>query len=1000
MEQKNDYNFYKIRLINNTVSQSIENGNNNRDLMAKLINNMSEINELLKNKILQFFYFNRKIIHDILYENDEFIQINQDILEEKMSNYFYLILLIKDNPNIINYTYSINIINNLANKIQDDKNNILKNILISKIANELINNYRYTNEYEDSQENKLKKIEEKNLEYIKNSLNIINDLNVNYKINNINKQKIDLIYIDIIITLLIKEQYVKNYKNIVNILTQLDIENIKITETMFNEIYKFLNNNEKYKNKYYITNISDLDNIEIIYFYYLLFKYILKDRIYIYQIQILFQIRKNIIINIKNSNQKCEINGKDNEQKEYVIRFLLDSKYYYLKYIVNNSNKSNNNNNNQDNELSTALNKTQDKSSANFEIDETKLNKNDYELFMKKILYKSSFLLKSNNYGKVTFTILDDKKENENVIKDMLNRKLKEDRKILELNFQKLLEFLSIVKEKIDNEFIHKYNLIIKLDFFIDEYHTNSNSHIYNMICKYYFYPPNKDRLSSFQDENVLINGIDGIHQGFYFLINEINDESYKDILYNARFDIPKYMIEKENCEKQLKTIKNDEIKKEKVFTLTEIVKSDVVSEYQVIMIKNIIGNHSDNAEYIHSLINDYYISGGNSRTLYIYNQKYKKILDINLSIHPIGICQIKYQDNENIISIVAFSNENINIITFEPNNNAFIVQFYKFFASNILEISRNKYIIASTKGVYIVNDLMGPLEKYESKKILNYSYRAIIKISKHLIALTSNKILHKGRNRIVIYDLSINGIFYDLEGYSFSLSLNSLLLLDNYEAYKNEKILLCACKKYTSYNNNGILLISIKIEDNEDIYTNFYETERFEPYCFCRILLINNSKENRENSKKEYNTDYFFIGGYDLENDKGVIKLYKIIFNSNKTRIEFIQDIIFSNEDRFKGPVTCITQSRKDGNFLITCSDGFVYLCSPSNINYFLFYDQQEKKQIKYENTILYETTTMEKVEKKTDGVFKFKNSQMFKFLEKSFKDKDKISCDSVLCQ
>ena len=92
---------------------------------------------------------------------------------------------------------------------------------------------------------------------------------------------------------------------------------------------------------------------------------------------------------------------------------------------------------------------------------------------------------------------------------------------------------------------------------------------------------------------------------------------------------------------------------------------------------------------------------------------------------------------------------------------------------------------------------------------------------------------------------------------------------------------------------------------------------------------------------------------------------------------------------------MTCITQSRKDGNFLITCSEGFVYLCSPANINYFLFYEQQEKKQIKYENTKLYETTTLEKDEKKTDGEFKFKNEQILNIVMKSFKDKDKISYD-----
>ena len=283
----------------------------------------------------------------------------------------------------------------------------------------------------------------------------------------------------------------ENYENIVNILKQLDIGNINITETMFNELNKFLNN-QKYINNYYIKNIIDLDNTEIINFYYLLFKYILKNPIYIYHIKFLFQIRKNIITNIQKSNEKCQANFKNKEQKEYVIRFLLDSEYYYLKY---NSNNNNNNIQDNSNQLSTVLKNTkQDNISENNEIDEKNLNENDFELFMMKILYKSSFLLKRNNYGQFVFSILNDEKK---------MRIIKEERKILEINFKKFLEFLSIVKEIIEKQFIYKYNLIIKLDFFIDEYHKNSDSCIFFMICNYSFYPPNSDRISSFRDENV-----------------------------------------------------------------------------------------------------------------------------------------------------------------------------------------------------------------------------------------------------------------------------------------------------------------------------------------------------------------------------------------------------------------------------------------------------------------------------------------------------------------
>ena len=94
------------------------------------------------------------------------------------------------------------------------------------------------------------------------------------------------------------------------------------------------------------------------------------------------------------------------------------------------------------------------------------------------------------------------------------------------------------------------------------------------------------------------------------------------------------------------------------------------------------------------------------------------------------------------------------------------------------------------------------------------------------------------------------------------------------------------------------------------------------------------------------------FIGGFDLDKGEGVIKLYKIKFEYNSNaKIEYIQDIIMQNEINnfygFKGAVIYIFQSKNDGNFLITSSDGKVYLFSPANINCFLFFDEEEKKKL-----------------------------------------------------
>ena len=61
---------------------------------------------------------------------------------------------------------------------------------------------------------------------------------------------------------------------------------------------------------------------------------------------------------------------------------------------------------------------------------------------------------------------------------------------------------------------------------------------------------------------------------------------------------------------------------------------------------------------------------------------------------------------------------------------------------------------------------------------------------------------------------------------------------------------------------------------------------------------------------------------------------------NFENTEIEYIKDIeIKSNKrgnkfDGFEGNITCIIQSKYNGNILITCSDGKVYSFKNPNIN------------------------------------------------------------------
>ena len=173
-----------------------------------------------------------------------------------------------------------------------------------------------------------------------------------------------------------------------------------------------------------------------------------------------------------------------------------------------------------------------------------------------------------------------------------------------------------------------------------------------------------------------------------------------------------------------------------------------------------------------------------------------------------------------------------------------------------------------------------------------------------------------------------------------------------NDKDYKH-KVLLCACKKYIKNQNNGILLVNIKCKDDYNIIIsdNFEPTDNFEVYCICPLL--NYQKNDIFEDYEILDTDYFLVGGHDLNKRKGVIKLYRVNYGKyfDQTKIEYIQDIIIDDNKfkGFRGAISCITQSSKNGDILISCWDGNVYLFGNLNIKCYLNYDKQVKEDELY---------------------------------------------------
>ena len=303
----------------------------------------------------------------------------------------------------------------------------------------------------------------------------------------------------------------------------------------------------------------------------------------------------------------------------------------------------------------------------------------------------------------------------------------------------------------------------------------------------------------------------------------------------------------------------------------------------------------------------------------------------------------------ENEIKLLSCCNRNIinniiNLENFKYKRQNF--EFPKETIQSIFKLGKERFIIIGVTGIYLVEGLA--FHKTISKKgikINNKNYRGGIQINKFLFAFTSNSNFPNGEDKLIIYNINKKAIVQNIEEYSFIVSSNGLCLIDN-KIDENNKILLCACKKYILQQKNGILLINLEINDDDLKFQKiFYDTDDFEVNCFCQICNVENSNVIGENiTQKEnikiYKTEFVLVGGFEGGKGEGIIKLFKIIKNSNCEKLEFLQDIEFEVNDNFKGfenSISCITQSNLTGNIIVTCLDGNTYLLNPPNIDFYL---------------------------------------------------------------
>ena len=830
-----------------------------------------------ENYFTYLLYLNKGKVHKILYYEEEFISINLNEKAKSLSYLFYLALLINDEISIVNYKYHFSFIKSIYSFLEESNKQFVKKLILSKILIILVYNYKSFDECKEDEEEailfQMINVCQKNIESI---LKDLNKLGLIIDTNDIKIKGVDEIYSQIIFWLL-KNGKFENYYYAIEIMEQLDIESIKITYIMFKELLNAFKEYKIYMKKYEISKIDDLSDNKKISFYFILFKYILKNPIYIYQIPLLLKSRKNIISILKSNYNILQKLMKNDKRIEYIIIMFLDSEYFINDNRYNNKEEMT--------KLTTIINDGLYEKELYFKILLDSVFKIEIQKSKGKFIYNYREIAYKNNnkYECIkheNFTKINENKTNTKYFNEYL----------------KLLYFLNSIENKIMNlKDFNNFQLNIELNFQT----TNTNDVIFTK-CQYKLF--NLENFICFEtkDENILNNKLED-NKGLILFIDEI-----------------KKIIKSDNLEDSI---------------------SDEYINYSILKGEK-IGKHLETAEFIIELNNGLYLSGSVDHILYIYDKILQNIIkSIELKVYPYnlssdGICQINSNlKNENNIQLFACSK--INLFLIEINKKTYNVKTFNRKLENksfnqCIEIKKNNYIFIGNKGIYnIVGEPIKIIEDKNNKNInvtaLSGNYINGIKINENIIAISSNSIYATGEDKLLFFSLEQNKTVHEIKDYSFNTSLNSLSLMTIKNEKNINKILLCACTKYKSNQKNGILLVVPNLKENEKVYHKFYETD-FEVHCFCQInkKKDENINNNLDENKTKMETEYFFVGGFDREKGIGVIYLYEMLYDKKKsyTRIDLITEV-YSEEIN---SINCIIQTKNTRNFLICCSDGKVF--------------------------------------------------------------------------
>ena len=530
----------------------LKNENNKKIInpFYELINNKDNITSILKGRdlnVLEYLYLNRHKIHQILYDSDSTITINEEMLKE-YTDYYYLYCLIKYQSVLINFKYNFQIVQDAYDK-QIISKGIIKRIIMSKIVITIIDNF--LEEEEDNEIiDKCTNIKTKCIEYINNNKQELNKYQKDLDLDNLEKSDVFIedIYSDIIYTLIINNKLNQSEE----ILNELEIKKIRLNKSIFDSINNAFS--EENINNYEISEYNDFFNQDKINFYFILFGYILKCSDYIIYIPFLSKIKEKILQKVKENLDDLynyfEFNRKKNDNSitklKQVLNYFIELNYYLEKAKAEKkqnakpsqieSNNSSMTNSQMSYNLSEYSSSMYNSSKYGFENSSFKNRNNNnlnsysnYEISEKSIselkkdkafniLSDSNFVVmleykQGKNKANIEYKKISYKDESNNTceltLKELKNI-VSEDS---ELN-SKFGQFI-ILLDKIESELISQYKRNKKTEINLHFKMENYNNYYINVL-----YNINDDDIieKEFIDENILDNNFTGLT----YMINEL----------------------------------------------------------------------------------------------------------------------------------------------------------------------------------------------------------------------------------------------------------------------------------------------------------------------------------------------------------------------------------------------------------------------------------------------------------------------------------------------